>query len=245
MSKAQHKQSAPAASPKLPETGTIEAQTRRLVEKSIARVNSLVAEVGGRNDAIADHVFETFYDGDVQKALNPNKDAPPGFTALMDETDGALHLGRTQLFHAVRVGALNRRLAKSSWSGLGWTVKIDLLRALGPDQSIDRVSEGASFAAKRKATVREVRTWVDEQLSAGEGVDEGGEPTPIGPTFLSARKAVELAATMGRADVRRGWVNRALKLQGDDRVSVRAAVKAAARNLEKLAQALDTAMEDA
>ena len=38
MSKPQQKQTAPT-SPKEPETGTIDAQTRRLVEKSIARVN--------------------------------------------------------------------------------------------------------------------------------------------------------------------------------------------------------------
>jgi hypothetical protein len=244
MSKSQQNQIAPSG-PKSPEAPALDAQTRRVVERSIARLNGLVAEAGERNEAIADHVFETFYDGDVQKALNPNKDAPAAFTALLGEADGALHLGRTQLFYAVRVGALNRRLTKTAWSGLGWTVKTELLRALGPDQSIDRVAEGAVFAAKQKTTVREVRAWVDEQLSESTSADEGDEPKSAGPTFLSARKAVELAATMGRADIRRGWVSRVLKLQGDDRVSVRAAVKAAARNLEKLAQELDTAMEDA
>ena len=244
MSKSQQKPSETAA-PKSSESPVIDAQTRRLVEKSIARLNSLVAEAGERNDAIADHVFETFYDGDVQKAVSPNKDQSPAFTALLGEADGALHMSRTQLFHAVRVGALNRRLTKTAWSGLGWTVKTELLRALGPDQSIDRVAEGAVFAAKQKTTVREVRAWVDEQLSEGASADEGDEPKAAGPTFLSARKAVELAATMSRAEIRRGWVSRVLKLQGDDRGSVRAAVKSAARNLEKLAAELDAALDDA
>jgi hypothetical protein len=244
MSKPQKKQPVPET-PKAPETPGLDAATRKLVEKTIARVNGLVAEAGERNDAIADHLFETFYDGDVQKALNPNKDAPAGFTVLLGEADGALHLGRTQLFYAVRVGALNRRLAKTPWAQLGWTVKTELLRALGQDQSIDRVSEGASFASKHKASVRGVRAWVDEQFAAGGGADEGDDRKPAGPTFLAARKAVELAATMGRADVRRGWVTRVLKLQGDERGTVRAAVKSAARNLEKLAAELEAALDDA
>jgi hypothetical protein len=245
MSKSPQKQTVPAA-PTDPEAPPLDAQTRGLVEKSIARVNGLLAEAGERNEAIADHVFETFYDGDVQKALNPNKDAPVAFTALLGEADGALHLGRTQLFYAVRVGALNRRLTRTAWSGLGWTVKTELLRALGPDLSIDRVSEGATFAVKHKATVRDVRDWVNAQLAAGALEDEGDDETrPAGPTFLAARKAVELAATMSRADVRRGWVNKFLKLQREDRGSVRAAVKAAARNLEKLVSELDAALDDA
>jgi hypothetical protein len=244
MTKSQQKQTAPEA-PTSPEATPIDAQTRRLVEKSIVRVNGLVAEAGERNDTIADHIFETFYDGDVQKALSPNKDAPTGFTVLVGEADGALHMGRTHLFQSVRVGALNRRLKKTAWTGLGWSAKTELLRALGPDQSIDRVAEGAVFAAKQKTTVREVRAWVDEQLSERASTDEGDEPKSAGPTFLSARKAIELAATMGRADIRRGWVSRVLKLQGDDRGSVRAAVKAAARNLEKLAAELDAALDDA
>ncbi|MFM2152699.1 MAG: hypothetical protein RL199_1134 [Pseudomonadota bacterium] len=250
MSKPQQKNTAPAAT-KAPEAKSLDAKTRRLVEKSIVRLNGLVAEAGERNDAIADHVFETFYGGDVQKALNPNKDAPDAFTSLADEADGNLHMSRTQLFHAVRVGALNRRLAKTAWTSLGWTVKTELLRALGPDQSFERVSEGASFASMQKASVRDVRAWVDEQLTAGAVPEEGGEEQPKepakkgGPTFLAARKAVEVTATLSRGELRLAWVHRVLKLQPDDRATVRAAVKAAARNLEKLTTELEAALDGA
>jgi hypothetical protein len=243
MSKSE-KQTAPVA-PEAPETPTLDAQTRRLVERAIVKVNGLVAEAGGRYDAIADHVFETFYDGDVQKALNPNKDAPAGFTALVGHADGALHLGRSQLFQAVRVGALNRRLVKTAWGVLGWTQKIELLRALGPDQSIERVSAGATFAVKQKASVREVRTWVDEQIAPAEAPVDGEEAKATGPTFIAGRKALEVGAAIGKAADRRRWVNRFLKLDDEEQAAYRSAVKAAARNFEKLSQELDAAVDEA
>ncbi len=243
MSKAQQ-QTAPVA-PEAPETPGLDAQTRRLVEKAIVRVNGLVAEAGERHDAIADHVFGSFYDGDVQKALNPNKDAPEGFTALVEEADGALHLGRTQLFCAVRVGALNRRLAKTAWSGLGWTLKVELLRALGPDQSMERVSAGATFASKHKASSREVRAWVDEQLATVAAPTEGNDSQATGPTFLAGRKALEVGAAIGKSADRRRWVDRFLKLPDDEQSAYRSAVKAAARNLEKLSQEIDAALDEA
>ncbi|MFM2153381.1 MAG: hypothetical protein RL199_1816 [Pseudomonadota bacterium] len=227
------------------ETPTLDDQTRRLVEKTIVKVNGLVADSGERYDAIANHVFETFYDGDVQKALNPNKDAPVGFTALVREADGALHLGRSQLFQAVRVGALNRRLVKTAWNGLGWTLKVELLRALGSDQSVDRVEAGATFASKQMASSREVRAWVDEQLAPQPSPAEGEEEKAMGPTFLAGRKALEVGAAIGKAADRRRWVNRFLKMGEKEQSAYRSAVKAAARNFEKLSQELDAAVDDA
>jgi hypothetical protein len=243
MSKTQ--QQSVLVTPKAPDASTLDAQTRRIVEKTIVRVNGLVAEAGERNDAIADHVFETFYDGDVQKALNPNKDAPTGFAALVEEADGALHLGRTQLFCAVRVGALNRRLTKTAWSGLGWSMKVELLRALGPDQSMDRVSAGVTFASKHKASIREVRVWIEEQLATATAPSDGEDVKETGPTFIAGRKAVEVGAAVGKSADRRRWVDRFLKLPDDEQSAYRTAVKAAARNLEKLAQELDAALDEA
>ena len=243
MSKAQ-KLNAPVA-PEAPEAPVLDAQTRRLVDKVIVKVNGLMAEAGERYDAIADHVFETFYDGDVQKALNPNKDAPAGFKALVEEADGALHLGRTQLFHAVRVGALNRRFAKTAWSGLVWSLKTELLRALGTDQSMDRVTAGVTFAAKQRASIREVRVWIDEQLATVTAPDERDDSQATGPTFLAGRKALEVGAAIGKSADRRRWVDRFLKLPDDEQSAYRSAVKAAARNLEKLSQELDAALDEA
>ena len=243
MSKTQQ-QSVPAT-PTAPDASTLDAQTRRLVEKAIVRVNGLVAEAGERYDAIADHVFETFYDGDVQKALNPNKEPPAGFAALVEEADGALHLGRTQLFQAVRVGALNRRLTKTAWSGLRWTLKVELLRALGPDQSMERVTAGATFTSKHKASSREVRAWVDEQLATATTPADGEELKSTGPTFIAGRKAVEVGAAVGKSADRRRWVDRFLKLPDDEQSAYRTAVKAAARNLEKLSQEIDAALDEA
>jgi hypothetical protein len=222
----------------------LDPQTRRFVDKAIAKVNGMVAQAGERYDAVADHLFGAFYDGDVQKALNPKKDPPAAFTALVEAADGALQLGRTQLFQAVRVGALNQRLAKTAWSRLGWTVKIELLRALGPDQSIDRLSEGAAFAVSRKSSSRDVRAWVDDQLSREASPAQGEEGTVNGPTFLAGRKALAVGAAIGKAADRRRWVNRFLKLSEEEQGTYRSAVKAAARNFEKLSQELTAASDD-
>ena len=119
------------------------------------------------------------------------------------------------------------------------------LRALGPDQSVERVSAGATFAAKQKASSRDVRAWVDEQLSKEAGPVEGGEEAATGPTFLAGRKALEVGAAIGKAADRRRWVNRFLKLNEEEQGAYRYAVKASARNFEKLSLELDAAMDDA
>jgi hypothetical protein len=133
-------------------TPVVDARTKRLVEKTIARLNGLMTEAAERYDAIADHVFETFYDGDVQRALGTGKDAPVGFTLLAGEADGALRMSRTMLFQSVRIGALNRRFDQGPWRGLGWSQRLELLRLLGRELSFDRVQAGATWAASSSST---------------------------------------------------------------------------------------------
>lgn len=227
----------------VPAAPELDARTRRLVEKSIARVNGLVAEAGGRYDAIGDHLFETYYDGDVQRALTPSKDTPVGIAVLAREAEGALNLSRTMLFHAVRVGALNRRLARTAWTGLGWTVKTELLPLLGAELSYERLSAGAVHASKTKATIREARAYVAQQLAAA--AEEGTAEQPrTGPGFPAGRKALAVTAAMGKAADRRRWVDRYLQLPEAEQVELRTAVKASLRNLEKLAFEFAAAVDD-
>ncbi|MFM2151933.1 MAG: hypothetical protein RL199_368 [Pseudomonadota bacterium] len=226
-----------------PATPELDARTRRLVEKSIVRVNGLVAEAGGKYDAIADHLFETYYDGDVQRALTPAKDTPAGIAALAREADGALRVGRTMLFSAVRVGALNRRLARTAWSGLGWTVKTELLPLLGGELSYERLSAGAVHASKTKATIREARAYVAQQLATA--AEQGTVDQPrTGPGFPAGRKALALTAAMGKAADRRRWVDRYVALPADEQAELLNAVRASLRNLEKLAAEFAAAVDD-
>ncbi|MFM2151877.1 MAG: hypothetical protein RL199_312 [Pseudomonadota bacterium] len=228
---------------KAPAAPTLDAQTRRQVEKTIARVNGLVTDAGGRYDDVADHLFETYYDGDVQRALTPAKDTPAGIAALAREADGALMLGRTLLFHAVRIGALNRRLTRTAWTGLGWSMKAELLPLLGSELSYERLSAGAVHASKTKATIREVRDYVALQLV--DGSEEGEEKTAAkGPGLPAGRRALAVTAALGKAADRRRWVSGFLKMSADDRGAFLTDVKASARNLEKLAQELASAVYD-
>ncbi|MFM2153730.1 MAG: hypothetical protein RL199_2165 [Pseudomonadota bacterium] len=221
----------------------LDARTRKLVERSIVKVNALVAGAGERYEEVADHLFETFYDGDVQRALGSKKDLPPGCAALLEEADGMLHLGRTMLSHAFRIGAVNRRLTKTAWSRLGWTVKTELLRALGPELSFERVLDGATLAVREKSSVREVRQWVDMKLAAdAPPVDD--EATASGPAFKAGQKALDVTAALGKAADRRKWVARYLKLSDEAQADHLNAVKASARNLEKYAQELASATDD-
>ena len=228
---------------KAPETLELDAHTRRLVEKSIVRVNGLVAEAGGKYDDVADHLFETYYDGDVQRALTPAKDAPAGIAALAREAEGALAMSKTRLFQAVRIGALNRRLAKTVWKTLGWSMKMELLPLLGTELAYDRLSAGAVHASKTKATIREVREYVAGQLADGTEGDEADQ-SQGGPGFPAGRKALAVTAALGKAADRRNWVNRYLKLPEDQQAAHLNEVRASARNLEKYAQELASATDD-
>jgi hypothetical protein len=228
---------------KAPGSPELDAHTRRLVEKSIARVNGLVGEAGGKYDDIADHLFETYYDGDVQRALTPAKDTPAGIAALAREADGALMMGRTLLFHAVRIGALNRRFARTAWTGLGWSVKSELLPLLGTELSYERLLAGAVHASKTKATIRDVRAYVAGQFPA-ESDDDEAEDASKGPGLPAGRRALAVTAALGKAADRRRWVNGYLKMGDDDRSAFLNGVKASARNLEKLAAELASAVDD-
>jgi hypothetical protein len=225
------------------ETPELDAHTKRLVEKSIVRVNGLLAEAGGKHDDVADHLFETYYDGDVQRALTPVKDAPAGIAALAREAEGALAMSKTRLFQAVRIGALNRRLAKTVWKGLGWSMKMELLPLLGTELAYDRLSAGAVHASKTKATIREVREYVAAQLADGA---DSAEETELrtGPGFPAGRKALAVTAALGKAADRRKWVDRYLKLPEDEQAAHLNEVRASARNLEKYAQELASATDD-
>ena len=221
----------------------LDARTRKLVEKSIARVNALMSEAGEKWEEIADHLFETFYDGDVQRALGPKKMLPPGCAALLAEADGALRIGRTMLSYAFRVGAVNRRLAKTTWSKLGWSVKTELLRALGPELSFERLMDGATFAARERSSLREVRQWVEARLAAdAPATDEQQEEE--GPSFPAGRKALAVTSALGKAADRRRWVGRYLKMNEEEQAAYLNAVRASARNLEKFAQELSSATDD-
>jgi hypothetical protein len=227
-------------------TPDVDARTRRLVEKTIARLNGLMTETGERYDAIADHVFETFYDGDVQRALGPGKDAPVGFALLAGEADGTLRMSRSMLFQSVRIGALNRRFDQGPWRSLGWSQRLELLRLLGRGLSFDRVQAGATWATRTKASVRDLRAWVDKKL-AEEAPQDGTNDenvVPLGPTFAAGRRLIDVGAAIGKAADRRRWVDRFLKLEPDAQRAYLAGVKATARNFEKLAQELALSVDD-
>jgi len=225
------------------EAPVIDARTRRQIEKTIVHVNGLVTQAGEKLDAVADHLFETYFDGDVQRALGTAKDAPTGLLELAKEADGALRLSRPMLFHAIRVGALNRRLSRTAWVRLPWSSKTELLPLLGTELAFDRVSAGAAHAEKTKATVRELRAWVEEQRAQAEEEDPPAGVT-TGPTFLAGRKALSVGASLGKAADRRRWVDRFLRLPSEEQAEYLAATRASARNFDKLANELASALDD-
>jgi hypothetical protein len=65
------------------------------------------------------------------------------------------------------------------------------------------------------------------------------------PSFIAGRNAIGVAMGIGKAADRRRWVNRFVKLPDDERAQLLSGVKLAARNLEKLAQELDAALDEA
>ena len=240
MSKSQQKTStAPVIDPAIDAAVEIDAQTRRAVEKMVARINGLIGEAGQRYDQIADQLVTQIYAGDVQRALDPRKDPPPAFVALLGHVGDTLLMSRTQLFQAVRVGALNRRLGDTKWADLPWSTKVELLPLVGAEQDLKRLAAGVRMATEGKKGMRAVRAWVVAQLSG----DPAATDVAPAPSFIAGRNAIGVAMGIGKAADRRRWVNRFVKLPDDERAQLLSGVKLAARNLEKLAQDLEAAVE--
>jgi hypothetical protein len=213
---------------------TLDPRAARQVDDLEAFINRHVADIGHRWESIADRSFGTLFDGDVAAALAGRRFATPKYDALASRAGTTLTIDRTALSRAIRIGAVNHRLARSDWSPLAWAVKVELLPLLGAGQDFDRLQAGVAVARKAGITVREVRDWVSAQRT------EAGEQEPKLPkmTPLKAGKAFEFTAALRKAAQRRELADKVRDLEDDSRKAFLAALADALRNLAKLQQEL-------
>jgi hypothetical protein len=218
----------------------LDGRTRREVDRTIAAVNALVSAAAQQHDRVADIVFEACWGANYVGALEAGSSPTKVYAALHASAGDALELSRPQLRRAVRIGALNRRLAGGPWAGLSFSVKQELLPLVAGGRDLQLVEAGAKFAAKPGVSSRAVRAWVAKKLGApGDGPAEEAVPT-----FASWRKAVEVGAALGRSVDRQAYVTRIVQLPDDERDTCIARLKATGRNFEKLLQALEAALAE-
>ena len=221
----------------------LDAHTKRLVDAAEKHINGLVREVIVRQEAIADYVVEELFGGDTLSALSPNRSPPPTFSALRQRADDTLALSRGKLVQATRIGALNRHLAGTPWTGLTWSVKVELLPLVGADGDLSSLKEGAKLASKGLG-VRAVREWVAKKAAGGEpGAEDANDATA--PSIASSRKVFEVAARFSKAADRRRWLDRAEKLPAGERDALLSGLRSAAKQLSKLLSDFESALQEA
>jgi hypothetical protein len=229
-----------AAEVEAAQESALDAATQRLVERLVGKINGLVEEAEGRYDKIADLVFAEAYGSAFDAALDPARAPPPTVMALLDLAGGELKLSRTQLFHAARVGALNRKLDGRGWSELSWSFKVELLPLLGEGGDLDRLKVGVKEAQRPDATARSIRRWV-ETTTVGRTVLKG-QTTKA--TFPAGAKAIRTGLGLSTVAARQPLVGRFLKMTDDERTTMLSQLRAAIRNYEKLAEEFDRALRD-
>jgi hypothetical protein len=216
----------------------LDSRTRAQVEKLVARINGLTDDADSRYERIAQELFETVYAGDVVRALSPRGEQPLMFVALVRCVDDTLHLSRTQLSACVRVGALNHRLAKTGWSTLGWSVKLELLKLLGTELDFDALAGGVRWVEKHGPSVRALREWIAIRTTGAEGETEGA---PKVPTFSTSAKVAAIGLALGKASARSRWVDGYRKLTPEAQSTLVGDLRGALRNFEKLVSELEKA----
>jgi hypothetical protein len=134
----------------------------------------------------------------------------------------------------VRVGAVNRRFARSDWATLAWGLKVELLPLLGQQQEFELLERGVAEARRPGMTVRTLRLWVLERRS------EVSEKSPAAskPTLRKAGRAFELTAALRRSNTRRMLLDGVRALDDESRTAFRAALADALRNLTRLQREL-------
>jgi hypothetical protein len=214
--------------------GELDVRATRQVDDLETYINRNVSEVGHRWEAIADRSFDALFDGDVSAALAGRRFATPKYDALAARAGTTLTIDQPALSRAVRIGAVNHRLARTRWASLPWSLKVELMPLLGAEQDFGRIGQGVEVARKEGVTVRELRQWVADHRTE----DEKRAPQTPKLTPLKAAKAFAATAALRKADGRRALAAKVHELDADGHKAFLAALADALRNLSKLQQEL-------
>ncbi len=216
------------------------ARLDKQVDDSVNEINRLMREIGGRLEEVGLHVFEVYFNMDVERALSTQRQPSAGFSALLQRTGNTLNATRSQLVVSLRVAALNTRLKNTRWVDLTWSVRVELLPLLGSSLDFDALTAGVRYASQHRASVRQVREWVANKLQGATGREA---LTPVTtPTVTASEKAVSHYNALSRSVDRRRLINRFMNLPEDRRLSMLSNMKSGLRNLEKLTQEFEQAM---
>ena len=221
----------------------LDARTRRLVDAAEKHINGLMAEAGSKYDALSDYVIDEVFEGDMLAALTPGRSASPAFAELLRRSETSLHIPRSKLTKAARIGALNRHLSGTPWKGLNWSVKQELLPLVGADGDLSALKEGTRVASKGLG-MRAVRDWVAAKAAGGASVTDGQEET-LTPTIAATRKALEVGNRLSKAADRRRWLDRAEKLPEAERDDLLASLRSASKQFSKLLADFESARQEA
>jgi hypothetical protein len=228
---------------------TMEAVVREIVaqgkahaaelDKAIARVNELVGKADSSLDAASNILFEAAWEGDVHAALGAAPRPSVALNYLLDAANnGALKLETSMVRRAIRVGAVNRKLAGTAWSALGYSLKVALLPLQSDPSDFHGLQEGARFAGQPGTSVRALREWVAQRV----GNVDTDTSDAVSPTAAVSAKALAVGSQLGSGQQRELWVLRGLSMPPAARRQHLEQLKAAAQNFDAIAKSLEAAM---
>lgn len=206
-----------------------------LVDEVVDTVNGKVATAGLAYEEAANLLFRTVMQNRSSLALDPVKRATPAYVQLRRRAGHSLKLTRDELREFVIVGALNQRLSTTGWSGLGWSVKVELVTLVSPaDQQLVALRRGVAFASRPGTSLREVQAWKQENFPQQPGAR--GRPRLM--TFAGGRKVLAGGVRLGNEADRRAFAEKLRQLPQTEQRAVLRDLETSIENLEKLRREL-------
>jgi hypothetical protein len=209
------------------------------LDQVIERVNTLLEKSDSCQDEVANLLFEAAWEGDIHAALGNGVKPTIAYTYLLDSAvGGALKMDPSRVRRAVRVGALNRKLDGSPWSGLGFTMKAELLPLQSDASNFHPLLEGARHAVQAGASTRAMRDWVAQRVGGAAHAPK----SPAVPSAAASAKILDVGALLGAGSQRDLWVTRVIGMPPAERQHHLAQVKAAAQNFDALAKSIEATL---
>lgn len=190
-----------------------QAELEEFTSGVVTFVNESLKRADVQHDAIANFLFSSVCEGDVELALSRTSAGTPRLKALQDATGGALHLDKPSLSRHLRIGAINGAVRDKRWHSLGWSSKVALLPLIKTAADCVPALNRAHAAHEGDAlTARRLNAWVQSERKLGPK-----PPARRTLTMASAKRLIALGQPLKDADILLNFAKRMNKSDASER----------------------------
>lgn len=214
-----------------------EEEWRRFIDQVVDEANRGLRRGGLEHEAVADLLFRSLFEGDVESGLDPQAHANEAFRRLFERAGASLRMQPAEFVTYVRVGAMNQVRRDGAWLDLDWSKKTLLVPLLSRPNGRELIGDGIAFAGQPNVGVRHLRDWVQEHVAKALGT----VGRPRGGTFSLANgaKFAKLGAHLTSAKERRRYARLLAKAPLEKRREARKALREAYEGLGALLHELE------